>query len=417
MNKRIFLILVLVVMSLWSVRAFAQDEPGTIPEVMMAQADLATLGGAAGLADPAALGALAGEGPFTLFAPNDEAFGVFQTENAELVSEILGDTELLTAILMYHIVPDDLTSEEILAALEESEEGVIELPTLLEGATLEVSLDEAGEMVLVNGVPVVEADVMASNGVIHKIGGLLVPPMEEELAPSYVMEIEAGAHGSEDDPLVVMLIPSENAEAVQTGATGIFDIVAEKTGIYMESIVATDYSAAIEAICNGEADIVALNTFGYILANQRECADVGLVSVRNGAPFYQGQIVTRADSGIESYADLAGKTFCRPDALSTSGWIVPSIALAANGIDIENDIELIDVGSHDAVITSVYNGDCDAGATFADARTRVQDELADVMEQVVVIELSAPIPNDTISFATEFDEEMRANLTDRKSVV
>jgi phosphonate transport system substrate-binding protein len=111
-------------------------------------------------------------------------------------------------------------------------------------------------------------------------------------------------------------------------------------------------------------------------------------------------VITRNDSGIASIADLAGKTFCRPDPTSTSGWVIPSIAMQAEGIDPENDLaEIIDAGGHDGTVIAVYNGDCDAGSTFVDARSNVEEDFPDVMDVVVVVSESAPIPNDTISFA------------------
>jgi phosphonate transport system substrate-binding protein len=158
-------------------------------------------------------------------------------------------------------------------------------------------------------------------------------------------------------------------------------------------------------MCNGEAQMGALNTFSYVLASGRGCADVGMVSVRFGSNYYSGQIITRSDSGIETIADLAGTTFCRPDPLSTSGWIIPSITMQANGIDPATDLaEIVDAGGHDSVVTAVVNGDCDAGATFVDARP---DEAIDV---TTVIAESAPIPNDTISFAPDMSPELRAEV-------
>jgi phosphonate transport system substrate-binding protein len=157
----------------------------------------------------------------------------------------------------------------------------------------------------------------------------------------------------------------------------------------------------------------ALNTFNYIVAHERGCADVGLVSLRFGTNFYAGQIVTRPDTGIESIADLAGHTFCRPDPTSTSGWIIPSIAMKAEGINPDTDLlEIVDAGGHDGVIVGVYNGDCDAGSSFVDARSNVADDYPDVNEKVIVIAESAPIPNDTISFSPELGPDVTQALID-----
>jgi len=214
--------------------------------------------------------------------------------------------------------------------------------------------------------------------------------------------------GTEENPIVWALVPSGDVETVVAGAEGITAALEEKTGLVIDVVVTTDYSAAIEAMCNGEAQLGALNTFGYILASERGCADVALVSIRFGANYYTGQVITQAGSDITSYEDLVGKTFCRPDPISSSGWIAPYISMSAAGLDPENDLaEVVDADGHSNVVRAVYNGDCDAGATFVDARSGVEEELPDVMDATTVIAESDPIPNDNVSFATGVPADMR----------
>jgi ABC-type amino acid transport substrate-binding protein len=122
-------------------------------------------------------------------------------------------------------------------------------------------------------------------------------------------------------------------------------------------------------------------------------------------------LVRTEPSEINSIADLVGKTFCRPDPTSTSGWIIPSITMRAEGLDPETDLaQIIDAGGHDAVVISVYNGDCDAGATFVDARTNVEEDFPDVMDKIKVIAESVPIPNDTISFEPSVPQDVRDQI-------
>lgn len=221
------------------------------------------------------------------------------------------------------------------------------------------------------------------------------------------------ALGTEDNPLVWVLVPSQETEVVLAGAEEIAAAIEEETGLVVEPFISTDFTGAVEAMCSGEAHLGALNTFNYLVANARDCAEVGVASVRFGSTFYTGQVITRADSGISSIGDLAGKTFCRPDPTSTSGWVIPSLAMRAEGLDPEVDLaEIVDAGGHDAVVIAVYNGDCDAGSTFVDARGNVEEDFPDVMDVVTVIQESAPIPNDNISFAPAVDAETRQTLVD-----
>jgi len=218
--------------------------------------------------------------------------------------------------------------------------------------------------------------------------------------------------GTEENPIIWSFVPSQDSEEVLAGAQQVADMVTDKTGLVIKANIATEYAGVIEAMCNGEAHMGALNTFGYVLAHERKCADVAIASLRYGTAFYTGQLVANADSGVQAITDLEGKTFCRPDPLSTSGWIIPSIMLQAEGINPDTDLkQVVDAGGHDGVITAVYNGDCDAGATFVDARSNVEDTLTDVKDKVIVFTTSPEIPNDTISFATDVPQDIRDQIT------
>jgi phosphonate transport system substrate-binding protein len=221
--------------------------------------------------------------------------------------------------------------------------------------------------------------------------------------------------GTEENPIIWAVVPSGETEEIVTGFQEVADMIFDETGLVIEPLVATEYAGVIEAMCSEppQAQMGSLATFAYILAAERGCAEAAMVAERFGSPTYNGQIIVRADSGIDSIDDLAGKSFCRPDPLSTSGWIIPSITLRAAGIDPDTDLgEVVDAGSHDAVVTGVYNGQCDAGSTFVDARTAVEDTLTDVMEAVVVLETSIDIPNDGVQFVPGFPEDKRQQIID-----
>jgi phosphonate transport system substrate-binding protein len=221
--------------------------------------------------------------------------------------------------------------------------------------------------------------------------------------------------GTEQNPLIWSFVPSGEMERVASGAQAVADLIEAETGLIIDTNVATEYAGVIEAMCSDpvEAHMGSLATFAYVLAAKKGCAEAALVSTRFDSPTYNGQIIVRADSGITELSQLAGKTFCRPDPLSTSGWIIPSLDLRAAGVDPDTDLaEVVDAGSHDAVAAAVYNGDCDAGATYIDARTRIEEDHPDVMEVVSVIQVSVDIPNDGLQFASSVPEEIRTQIVD-----
>jgi phosphonate transport system substrate-binding protein len=214
----------------------------------------------------------------------------------------------------------------------------------------------------------------------------------------------------EEVSLVMAFVPSGDTETIQVSGDKLAEMISARTGYNVTVNVATSYAAVIEAMGAGNAQIGWLNTVGYILAHEKYKVEVALATVRLDSTSYKGQIITQADSGITSIADLKGKTFCRSDPLSTSGWIVPKIMLAAERLDPDSDLQVIDVGSHNNVVTAVYSGECDAGATFVDARGTVEDDIPDIKEKVVVITESADIPNDTVSFSSDVSERVREKV-------
>jgi uncharacterized surface protein with fasciclin (FAS1) repeats len=136
--------------------------PGDIVDVAAANGSFNTLVAAvkaAGLVD-----ALKGDGPLTVFAPTDDAFAALPagTLDSLLKPE---NKEQLKAILLYHVVSGKVMSTDL--------KGTINADTL-EGDTIKIVAASSG--VTVNGANVVAADVAASNGVIHVIDAVLLPP-------------------------------------------------------------------------------------------------------------------------------------------------------------------------------------------------------------------------------------------------
>jgi phosphonate transport system substrate-binding protein len=159
--------------------------------------------------------------------------------------------------------------------------------------------------------------------------------------------------------------------------------------------------------------MASLATFAYVLASERGVAEAALVSVRFGSPTYNGQLMAGADTGINSVEDLKGKTFGRPDPLSTSGWIIPMLTMRAAGINPETDLkEIVDAGSHDSVVAAVYNNEVDAGASYVDARTRIEGDHPDVMEKVKVIGVTEDIPNDGVQFIPSLSQELKDKIVE-----
>ena len=117
---------------------------------------------AAGLVD-----ALKGEGPFTVFAPTDEAFAMLPEGTLEaLLADPSGD---LTQILLYHVVPGKVMAADVSDGLEAE---------TLQGSKAAFTVD--GDAVMIGDATIIATDIETSNGVIHVIDAVILPPTEEE---------------------------------------------------------------------------------------------------------------------------------------------------------------------------------------------------------------------------------------------
>lgn len=168
--KKLVLILTTVVALALSQNVKAQ---GTIVDAAVGNEDFSTLVTALKAADLVA--ALQGDGPFTVFAPTNDAFGKIDSKTlGSLLEE--KNKEALANILTYHVVSGKLTAKDVVAALKKGN-GKLELKAL-NGQTLTV-LQKDGKIWLKdqngNYSEITATDVMGSNGVIHVINTVVMP--------------------------------------------------------------------------------------------------------------------------------------------------------------------------------------------------------------------------------------------------
>jgi uncharacterized surface protein with fasciclin (FAS1) repeats len=146
----------------------ASAAPGDIVEVAVSTGSFNTLVAAAQAAD--LVDALKGDGPLTLFAPTDEAFAALPDGTVENLLKPENQSQL-QAVLLYHVVPGKVMKKDL--------QGTVNAETL-EGSSIVIvkgeGWTEKQRAVTVNGANVVAADVAASNGVIHVVDAVLLPP-------------------------------------------------------------------------------------------------------------------------------------------------------------------------------------------------------------------------------------------------
>ena len=154
----------------------AADKPAAmatldIVDTAMAAKNLTTLVKAlqvAGLVET-----LRGAGPFTVFAPDDNAFAKLP---AGTLDALLADPVKLKSILTYHVIPASVDAAAAMGMTSPTS------PPTVQGATLQVTKGRRGKL-MINDATVIKADIHATNGIIHIIDKVLLPPMDAAAPP------------------------------------------------------------------------------------------------------------------------------------------------------------------------------------------------------------------------------------------
>lgn len=168
--KKLVLSLTMILSLAFAKNVSAQE---TIVDVAVGNEDFSTLVTALKAAD--LVSALQGEGPFTVFAPTNDAFAKIDSKTLGSLLEAK-NKEALANILTYHVVSGKLTASDVVAALKK-DDGVVELKAL-NGQVITV-MEKDGKIWLKdsngNVSEIIATDVMGSNGVIHVINTVVMP--------------------------------------------------------------------------------------------------------------------------------------------------------------------------------------------------------------------------------------------------
>ncbi|MBD2607503.1 fasciclin domain-containing protein [Scytonema hofmannii FACHB-248] len=108
---------------------------------------------------------LAGKGPYTVFAPTDAAFAALPKGTVDKLLKPENKSKLVK-LLAYHVVPGQVTSSQLASGKVKT----------VEGTPVTIKVDSASNTVTVNGAKVLQADIPASNGIVHVVDKVIVPP-------------------------------------------------------------------------------------------------------------------------------------------------------------------------------------------------------------------------------------------------
>lgn len=231
------------------------------------------------------------------------------------------------------------------------------------------------------------------------------------------------ASGYEPTELTVQFVPSQNADTLEAKAKPLEKLLTDELGIPVKVSVSTNYNTIIEAMASKKVDVGFLPPTAYVLAKEKNAAEVILQAQRfgvndDGTPstelvdFYKSLFIVKKDSDINNVADLKGKKIAFQDVTSSAGYVWPAAMLMDNGIDPTADVQGITIKGHDQAVLAVLNGDVDAAAIFQDARNTVKGDYPSVFDDTKIVSFTEAIPNDTISVRSDMSEDWKVKLQD-----
>ena len=261
--------------------------------------------------------------------------------------------------------------------------------------------------------------------------------------------VAACGSGSPDE-ITISLVPSVEGQDLAEALGPLTAYLSDNLGIEVKGVVATDYSATVEALGANQADVIITDAGSLFSAITRYDAQLILRDIRFGASSYasiamtnnpdkycadEPVLATYAASGIElSYCNgteqaatkatgigpvsadaiggiAKGTRVALQAATSPAGFQYPIMTMREGGIDTDNDIKQIPVEGNNNAVLAVYNGDAEVGFAYWDARTTVRDEAPDIAEKVVVFAYTDMVPNGGVAVSPDLPADLVTQLT------
>jgi phosphonate transport system substrate-binding protein len=164
----------------------------------------------------------------------------------------------------------------------------------------------------------------------------------------------------------------------------------QELGMPVKLVAGRDYDDTLKLLKEGKVDIAGTGAFGYVSANEAFGAHLLVRYVEDDGDSYHALIITRTDSGIHNLAGLRGKRFAFTDPKSTSGYLLPLLAMQQAGVDAKDlgKIDFVKKQPNSAI--AVYSRQADAGAI---ADNQLNEKYGVQLKDIKVLWKSAPIPH------------------------
>ncbi|NLI75738.1 MAG: phosphate/phosphite/phosphonate ABC transporter substrate-binding protein [Candidatus Riflebacteria bacterium] len=208
--------------------------------------------------------------------------------------------------------------------------------------------------------------------------------------------------------LVIGNIPSENVLDKSSRYVPLCRYLGERIGATVRFKFEPDYDTIVKGMKKREYDFVMPGSLGYVKG--QPAGYRAILAPVSRAPFYQGSIITRTDSGIATLSALAGKKICFCDKGSTSGYLYPMVLLREHGLVAGRDFTPGFVKGHDNVALNVFLRQYDAGACYDGAHREAFKTEPEKAAQLQVIALTDRIYNSPLAARDDLDPALVASF-------
>lgn len=257
------------------------------------------------------------------------------------------------------------------------------------------------------------------------------------------------ADGEWPEEITISLVPSIEGEDLAEALDPLTTYLSDGLGIDVHGVVATDYSATVEALGANQAQVIITDAGSLFNAIERYDAELILRDVRFGATSYASMAMTnnpdkycsdepvtatyeatgdeflycngtetadvaagQGPAGLEALASIgAGTRVALQAATSPAGYQYPIVSMQEQGVDT-GSIEQIPVSGNNNAVLAVNNGDAEVGFAYWDARSTVTEEAPEVADNVVVFAYTEMIPNGGVAVSSELPDDLVSQLTE-----
>lgn len=214
-----------------------------------------------------------------------------------------------------------------------------------------------------------------------------------------------------DSDLIFGVTPLIEPQKVKERYGPIINGIAGQLEMQGRTIITSDYGALAQCLLDGVVDIGWFSPLAYVSAREQGEVIPLVTPIVNGAPSYEGYIITRKDSGINTLDDLRGVSFAFVDPKSASGYAYPRFIMKEAGLDPDKDLkEVLFMGTHNKVIEAVLAGNVVAGATFVEAWDLASEHGLPVEKELTIIARTEPIPKDALAAGPKTNPDLLDKL-------